>query len=91
MGGTGIIGTITGFASVCVNGLEVEFEDDTPVEIDGTPARPSDSAARQRVRLKDTRSQLSSQMASISWWQKPVPATSCSSTPSIPTPKAVEG
>jgi hypothetical protein len=35
IGGTGIVGTITGFASVCVNGLEVHFDDSTPVDQDG--------------------------------------------------------
>lgn len=32
---TGIVGTITGFASVCVNGLEVTYDNDAVVEIDG--------------------------------------------------------
>ena len=32
---TGVIGTITGFASVCVNGLEVTYDADASVEIDG--------------------------------------------------------
>ena len=31
MGGTGIVGVITGFASICVNGLEVEYDATTPV------------------------------------------------------------
>jgi hypothetical protein len=31
VGGTGIVGTITGFGSVCVNGLEVEYDHSTPV------------------------------------------------------------
>lgn len=31
IGGTGIVGTITGFASVCINGLEVEFDESTTV------------------------------------------------------------
>lgn len=35
IGGTGIVGVVTGFASVCVNGVEVEVEPDTPVGRDG--------------------------------------------------------
>jgi hypothetical protein len=34
-GDTGIIGTITGFASICVGGVEVHYAGDTLVEIDG--------------------------------------------------------
>ena len=35
LGGTGIVGTITGFASVCVNGVEVAFDEAAPVLVDG--------------------------------------------------------
>jgi hypothetical protein len=35
IGGTGIVGVITGFGSVCVNGLEVFYFTDTPVDLDG--------------------------------------------------------
>src|SRR5690349_21550179 len=35
IGGTGIVGTITGFASICVNGLEVHFNNDVPVSENG--------------------------------------------------------
>src|SRR5213075_3081748 len=35
IGGTGIVGTITGFASICVNGLEVHFSNDVPVSENG--------------------------------------------------------
>ena len=38
LGGTGIVGVVTGFASVCVNGVEVEVEPDTPVQRDGAGA-----------------------------------------------------
>jgi hypothetical protein len=34
-GGTGIIGVITGFGSVCVNGVEAHFDSNTHVDIDG--------------------------------------------------------
>lgn len=35
LGGTGIVGIITGFASICVNGVEVHFDDTTPVSDNG--------------------------------------------------------
>ncbi len=35
VGGTGIIGTITGFASICVNGVEVHYDNNTLVTVDG--------------------------------------------------------
>ncbi len=49
IGGTGIIGTITGFASICVNGLEIHYDPDTPVSIDGRPASARELAAGQIV------------------------------------------
>lgn len=39
MGGTGIVGVVTGFGSIWVNGIEVEFDPNTPVQVDGRPAR----------------------------------------------------
>ena len=39
VGGTGIVGVITGFGSVCVNGLEVEYDASTPVDANGAPAQ----------------------------------------------------
>ena len=38
IGGTGIIGTITGFGSIFVNGVEVEVERNTRLSVDGQPA-----------------------------------------------------
>lgn len=35
IGGTGVVGVITGFGSICVNGLEVHFYTDTPIDSDG--------------------------------------------------------
>lgn len=49
IGGTGIIGTITGFASICVNGLEIHYDPETPVSIDGRPASARELAAGQVV------------------------------------------
>ncbi|HBK04790.1 MAG TPA: hypothetical protein DDZ81_02880 [Acetobacteraceae bacterium] len=38
IGGTGIVGVITGFASICVNGLEVQYDNSGLVDIDGVAA-----------------------------------------------------
>jgi hypothetical protein len=38
IGSTGVVGVITGFASICVNGVEIHYGPDTPVTVDGTPA-----------------------------------------------------
>ena len=38
IGGTGIVGIVVGFASICVDGLEVAYAPDVPVEIDGAAA-----------------------------------------------------
>ncbi|MCW9047511.1 MAG: hypothetical protein OQK46_05475, partial [Gammaproteobacteria bacterium] len=35
IGGTGILGKITGFGSIFVNGIEVEYNDKTPFSING--------------------------------------------------------
>lgn len=49
IGGTGIVGTITGFASILVNGLEVHLPDGVAVSIDGSPASPADLKVGQLV------------------------------------------
>lgn len=33
-GGTGIVGTITGFGSIWVNGIEIEYDENTPIKSD---------------------------------------------------------
>jgi hypothetical protein len=40
LGGTGIIGEITGFGSIFVNGIEIEYDDNTTFTIDGETAAP---------------------------------------------------
>ena len=47
LGGTGIIGEITGFGSIFVNGIEIEYDDKTPVTIDGK------KAAHQQLQIGD--------------------------------------
>ena len=55
IGGTGqklaIVGVVTGFASVCVNGEEVHFEDNTTVTVNGEPANTSSLAVGQVVSI----------------------------------------
>jgi hypothetical protein len=38
LGGTGIVGEITGFGSIFVNGIEIDYHEGTPFTIDGKPA-----------------------------------------------------
>lgn len=39
IGGTGIVGVITGFASICVNGVELHYNDATPISDNETATR----------------------------------------------------
>lgn len=48
-GGTGILGVITGFASVCVNGLEIHTAPTLAVELEGVAASPAQLRAGQVV------------------------------------------
>lgn len=38
LGGTGVVGTITGFGSICVNGLRITYDSQTPTEVNHAPA-----------------------------------------------------
>lgn len=55
-GGTGLTvevdGMITGFASICVNGLELHYSPTTPVTLHGKPASPKNLAVGQVVRAR---------------------------------------
>jgi hypothetical protein len=50
-GGTGIVGVITGFGSICVNGIEVEFDARTPVSDNGAPGSPDNLKIGQVVEV----------------------------------------
>jgi hypothetical protein len=56
MGGTGhdteVEGVITGFASICVNGLELHYQSNTPVTISGKAGSPKDLAVGQVVHAR---------------------------------------
>lgn len=47
-----VVGTITGFASICVNGLEVHYADASPVSINGRLADTTSLAVGQVVALE---------------------------------------
>ena len=47
----GLLGTITAFASICVNGVEVHFNPDTPVQVDGKSATHKSLALGQVVNI----------------------------------------
>jgi hypothetical protein len=49
IGGTGIVGIVTGFGSVCLNGLEVEYDDSTVIDSNGAAASSADLAVGQLV------------------------------------------
>jgi hypothetical protein len=49
LGGTGIVGIITGFASICVNGVEVQYEANTPMSDNGDPGSARTLAVGQMV------------------------------------------
>jgi hypothetical protein len=50
-GGTGIVGVITGFGSICVNGIEVEFNERTPVVDNGATGRADNLKVGQVVEV----------------------------------------
>jgi hypothetical protein len=52
LGGTGIFGVITGFSSMCVDGLEVAYDATTPVIIEGNPTDANALRAGQVVAIE---------------------------------------
>jgi hypothetical protein len=52
IGGTGIVGVVTGFASVCVDGLEVRFDKNAAVSINGSAATAMQLRVGQLVVIK---------------------------------------
>ena len=50
--GVGIVGIVTGFASVCVNGVEVHFEAATPTSENGAASHPAALAVGQLVSIE---------------------------------------
>jgi hypothetical protein len=52
LGGTGIVGAITGFASVCVDGVEVHFDDSTPIDEDGQAVASNNLAVGKVVAIR---------------------------------------
>jgi hypothetical protein len=49
IGGTGIVGVITGFASICVNGIEIQYSSGTTISMDGQPTTARELAVGQVV------------------------------------------
>lgn len=52
VGGTGIVGTITGFGSICVNGVEVHFDNKVVLSENGLPAGSQRLAIGQVVAVE---------------------------------------
>ena len=54
IGGTGIVGVVTGFASICVNGEEIHYAPATPVSRDGEQGSTRDLQVGQVVAVQAT-------------------------------------
>jgi hypothetical protein len=54
IGGTGIVGIVTGFASICINGVEVDYDQQTSVDVDGETASTSALRKGQLVAINTT-------------------------------------
>ncbi len=54
MGGTGIIGAVTGFGSLCVNGLRIGYDAETPVDRAGQPIAAAQLRVGQSVVVRAT-------------------------------------
>ncbi len=52
LGGTGIVGVVTGFGSICVNGFEVDVTPATAVTVEGLPANQGDVRLGQVVTVE---------------------------------------
>jgi hypothetical protein len=50
-GDTGVIGTVTGFASICVGEIEIHYDAGAVVHVDGQPATPAQLAVGQVVEV----------------------------------------
>ncbi|MDX2223863.1 MAG: DUF5666 domain-containing protein [Rhodospirillaceae bacterium] len=50
--GTGLIGVVTGFASICLNGYEIEVDDGSIVTVEGLPATAEDIRLGQVVEVE---------------------------------------
>lgn len=68
-GTVGVVGVITGFASVCVNGLEIHYGPGTPVTINGRPAGTAQLALGQvvAVEAQPEAGQLSARSLAVTW------------------------
>ncbi|WP_153919787.1 MULTISPECIES: DUF5666 domain-containing protein [unclassified Pseudomonas] len=56
IGGTGIVGTITGFGSICVNGVEIHYDAKVSLSENGLPASSKQLAIGQVVAVEAHRS-----------------------------------
>lgn len=78
LGGTGILGVITGYGSIFVNGIEIEYDNETPFTIDGKAAAPqyleigdvvevlaSDSTDHTRAQIINLRHEVIGQVDSV--------------------------
>jgi hypothetical protein len=57
IGGTGIVGSVTGFGSIFVNGIEIEIDERTPITVNGRQVTQHDIAIGETVEVLATDSQ----------------------------------
>lgn len=67
LGGTGIVGEVTGFGSVFVNGIEIEYNRETPFTIDGKTAAHQQLVIGDVVEIltTDTKQHTSAQVINL--------------------------
>jgi hypothetical protein len=61
----GVIGVITGFASICVNGVEVHYDATTPVSMNGQPTAPNALAVGKVVAVRAVGNETQARARSI--------------------------
>jgi hypothetical protein len=54
VGGTGIVGVITGFGSLCIGELEVHLDENTPVKVDGVSTKQHQFKVGESVAIEAT-------------------------------------
>ncbi|GLZ88065.1 hypothetical protein Pres01_41160 [Metapseudomonas resinovorans] len=84
IGGTGIVGTITGFGSICVNGVEVHYDSKVPLSENGVPASTGQLAIGQVVAVEahaSARGLVARNIAILHAYEGPVTAVASANAP----------
>lgn len=84
IGGTGIVGTITGFGSICVNGVEVHYDSKVSLSENGVPASAGRLAIGQVVAVEahaSVKGLIARNIAILNAYEGPVTAVASASAP----------